>query len=202
MNSELNQTEQNPAESGQRSSQLGATSGNEEISAQNGHRKRSLIIFGIVLAIAASGAFLYWLHARQFEETDDAQIDANLSPIGTRVEGTVSKVYVENNQVVHAGDLLVDLDPRDYQTRLDQAKAQLAQVQGALSGVRPNVPITEVQNSANIVSAKADVSGTLAAVAAAERDRDQVFITPPPQSRPAPPAMKPKAHSAWLLVCR
>jgi membrane fusion protein (multidrug efflux system) len=174
MNSELNQAEQNPAESVQHSSQLGAISGDEEIPAQNGNRKRSLIIFGVVLAIAASGAFFYWLHARQFEETDDAQIDANLSPIGTRVEGTVSKVYVDNNQVVHAGDPLVDLDPRDYQARLDQAKAQLAQAESALSGVRPNVPITEVQNSTSIVSAKADVAGALAAAAAAERDRDQV----------------------------
>ncbi len=174
MNSERNQPEQNPAESAQLSSQLGATSNNVEIPEQNGKRRRNLMVFGTILAIAASGAFLYWLHARQFEETDDAQIDANLSPIGTRVDGTVLKVYVENNQVIHAGDPLVDLDPRDYQVRLDQAQAQVAQAQGALSGERPNVPITEVQNSTNIVSAQADVASTEAAVAAAERDRDQV----------------------------
>jgi len=145
----------------------------DQQTANNGNRKRNVIVFFIVLAVAALGAFTYWLHARQFEETDDAQIDANLSPIGTRVEGTVLKVYVDNNQIVHVGDPLVDLDPRDYQVRLDQAQAQLAQAQGGLSGARPGVPITEVQNSTSIISARDEVESARAAVAAAERARDQ-----------------------------
>ena len=139
----------------------------------NGGRKRALTIFAVLLAVAALGGFFYWLHARQFEETDDAQIDGNLSPIGTRVDGTVLKVYADNNQFVHVGDPLVDLDARDNQVRLDQAQAELAQAQSALSGARPNVPITEVQNTTNILSAKAELAGAQAAVAAAERDRDQ-----------------------------
>jgi membrane fusion protein (multidrug efflux system) len=141
---------------------------------QNGKRTRNIAVFLVVLTVAALSAFGYWLHTRQFEETDDAQIDGNLSPIGTRVDGTVLKVYVQNNQVVHAGDPLVDLDPSDNQVRLDQVQAQLALAQSVLSGERPNVPITEVQNSTNILGAKADVAGAQAAVAAAERDRDQV----------------------------
>ena len=139
----------------------------------NGKRKRALRIFAFALGVAVIGGFSYWLHARQFEDTDDAQIDGNLSPIGTRIDGTVLKVYVDNNQAVHPGDPLVDLDPRDNQVKLDEAKAQLAQAQSALSAERPSVPITEVQNSTNILGSKAEVASAQAAVAAAERDRDQ-----------------------------
>ncbi len=97
------------------------------------------------------------MHARNFEDTDDAQIDGNLSPIGTRIDGNIIKVYVQNNQTVKVGDPLVDLDPRDNQVSLDQAEAQVRQAQSMLSSQRPNVPITQVQNSTNILSARADV---------------------------------------------
>ena len=136
-------------------------------------RTRMLASFMVVLAIAAIGGLLYWLHARHYEDTDDAEIDGNLSPIGTRVDGTVVKVYVQNNQMVKVGDPLVELDPRDIQVKLDQAQAQLAQARGQLAGERPNVPITEVENSTEILSAAADVASDEAAVAAAERDKDQ-----------------------------
>jgi len=136
-------------------------------------RTRMLASFMVVLAIAAIGGLLYWLHVRHYEDTDDAEIDGNLSPIGTRVDGTVVKVYVQNNQMVKVGDPLVELDPRDIQVKLDQAKAQLAQARGQLAGERPNVPITEVENSTEILSAAADVASDEAAVAAAERDKDQ-----------------------------
>ncbi len=136
-------------------------------------RRRALLIFGAVLLVAAVAGFLYWLHARNFEDTDDAQIDGNLSPIGTRVDGTIIRVYVQNNQTVKVGDPLVDLDPRDYQVSLDQAEAQVKQAQSMVSSQRPNVPITEVQNSTNILSARADVVSSQAAIATAERDRDQ-----------------------------
>src|SRR6185437_11862482 len=63
-------------------------------------RKRALLIFALVVLIAATAGISFWAHARNFEDTDDAQIDANLSPIGTRINGTITKVYVDNNQVV------------------------------------------------------------------------------------------------------
>jgi len=136
-------------------------------------RGRTLIIFAVILLMASVGGVFYWLHARQFEDTDDAQVDGNLSPIGTRVNGSVVKVYVQNNQAVIVGDTLVDLDPRDSQVDLDQARAQAAQARSQVAAEQPTVPITEVQSSTNIVSAKADVASAQAAVAAAERDQDQ-----------------------------
>jgi membrane fusion protein (multidrug efflux system) len=152
-------------------------SGQEEKSAQapqeKSKRKSVLTIFAAILIIAVVGGLVYWLHARHYEDTDDAQIDANLSPIGTRIDGTVINVYVQNNQMVKVGDPLVDLDPRDNQVKADQVQAQLAEARSQLAGERPNIPITEVENSTNILSAKADVASAEAAVAAAERDRDQ-----------------------------
>jgi membrane fusion protein (multidrug efflux system) len=134
-------------------------------------RKRAfLIFFSILLAIAAAG-LLYWLHERNFESTDDAQVDGHLNPISSRIDGTVTKVYVENNQTVNAGDPLVDLDPRDYQVALDQALSQLAQARSMVTAERPNVPITKVQNVTNIASAEAEVAAAKAALEAAERDR-------------------------------
>ncbi|MGH9656277.1 MAG: HlyD family secretion protein [Bryobacteraceae bacterium] len=136
-------------------------------------RKRALLIFGLVVLIGAAAGVFYWLHARQFEETDDAQVNGYLSPIGTRIDGTVTKVYVHDNQAVKVGDPLVDLDPRDAQVALDQALAQLAQARGLLSSERPDVPITKVQNATNIISARAEVASAEAAVATAQRDRDR-----------------------------
>ena len=145
----------------------------EQTPEEKSKRKRALLIFAAVLVVAAIGGLFYWLHARQFEDTDDAQIDGNLSPIGTRIDGSIIKVYVQNNQVVKIGDPLVDLDPRDNHVALDQAEAQVYQARSMLSSQRPNVPITEVQNSTNILSARADVVSSEAGIASAERDRDQ-----------------------------
>jgi membrane fusion protein (multidrug efflux system) len=141
--------------------------------AENHKRRRALRMFAAVLVLAAIGGLLYWLHARHFEETDDAQIDGNLSPVGVRVNGTVTKVYVHNNQAVHVGDPLVELDPRDSEVSVDQADAQLAQARSRLSAARPNVPIIQVQNATNIIGSRAETTSAEAALAAAERDRDQ-----------------------------
>ncbi len=135
-------------------------------------RKRAFTIFFIVLLIIGVGGLLYWLHARAFESTDDAEVDAHLNPISARIDGTIARVYVEDNQLVKAGDPLVDLDPRDYQVSVDEAAAQLAQARSRVTAEQPNVPITQVENVTNISAGESDVANTRAALAAAERDRD------------------------------
>lgn len=136
-----------------------------------GRRRAFFIFFAVLLLIAAAG-FLYWMHARQFETTDDAQVEAHLNPISARIDGTITRVYVDDNQTVRVGDPLVDLDPRDYQVALDQVLAQVAQARSLVIAQEPNVPITQVENTANISSGEADVANAKAAVAAAERDRE------------------------------
>ncbi len=135
-------------------------------------RRRAFLIFGIVLVILAVVGLFYWLHVRKFETTDDAQVDAHLNPISARIDGTITKVYVEDNQFVRTGDALVDLDMRDYQAALDQALAQLSQARSMVIAQQPNVPITQVENTTNISTGEADVANSQAALAAAEHDRE------------------------------
>lgn len=135
-------------------------------------RRTPLVIFLIVVLLIAIGAVIYWLHARQFETTDDAQIEAHLSPISSRIDGTIIKVYVENNQPVKIGDPLVDLDPRNFKVALDQTLAELAQAREVVMSETPNVSITQVENTTNIATAEAGVAEAEAALAGAERDRE------------------------------
>jgi membrane fusion protein, multidrug efflux system len=135
-------------------------------------RRRAFLVFATVLLVVAAGALVWWLHARQFEETDDAQIDAHLNSITSRVDGTILAVYVENNQEVKTGQSLVDLDPRDFQVSLNQALAQLSQARSMVLGEQPNVPITQTETVTNVSNAESDVANAQASLAAAERDRD------------------------------
>jgi membrane fusion protein, multidrug efflux system len=129
-----------------------------------------LIIFLIVFIGAVTGAVLWWIHSGTYESTDDAQVNAHLSAISSRVSGTVTAVYVEENQFVKAGQPIADLDPRDYKVALDQATSQMLQNEAEVRAINPNVPITETSNRATVSSAEADLVNAEAAVSAAERD--------------------------------
>jgi membrane fusion protein (multidrug efflux system) len=135
-------------------------------------RRRAFFIFAVILLALAAGGFLFWMHSRQFETTDDAEVDAHMNPIAARIDGNVVRVYVENNQTVKTGDPLIDLDPRDYQVALDQYAAKLAQARTMVLAQEPNIPITEVENTTNISTGEAGVANARAALGAAERDRE------------------------------
>src|SRR6185437_15976822 len=77
-------------------------------------RRRAFTVFFLILLVAAIAGLIYWLHVRQFESTDDAEVDAHLTPISSRIDGTITSVFVDDNQMVKPGDALVNLDPRDY----------------------------------------------------------------------------------------
>ena len=79
----------------------------------------------LILAMIVAG-FVYWLDARHFETTDDAFIDSYTTQMAPRVAGQVTKLLFADNEHVSAGQTLLLIDPRDYQAKLDQAKAQQA----------------------------------------------------------------------------
>ena len=134
-------------------------------------RAKAFTIFFIVLAAAAIAGTFYWLHVSKFETTDDAEVDGHLNAISSRVEGTVSHVYVDDNQTVKPGDPLVDLDPRDFQVALDAAEAQLAQARTMVVAQQPNVPITQRAKQSPIFRAPKPIWPIRqAALATAERD--------------------------------
>ncbi|MBW9332249.1 HlyD family efflux transporter periplasmic adaptor subunit [Herbaspirillum sp. RU 5E] len=94
----------------------------------NGKRKRQLILLTLVLLVIGIACFLYWfLHARFFEETDDAYVGGNVVQISAQVGGTVVAVKADDTQVVKAGQPLVALDAADTKLALEQAQAALAQ---------------------------------------------------------------------------
>lgn len=101
------------------------TAADPDIVPNNGRRKRLFIFAGSGILLAVLIGAGYWLYARQFESTDDAFIDGDIVQISPRVSAYVSKIHVSNNQFVHKGDLLVELNPSDLEVKLEQAKAQL-----------------------------------------------------------------------------
>jgi membrane fusion protein (multidrug efflux system) len=135
--------------------------------------KRKRILIGIVVGVVVLIAGIaWWLHSRTYEDTDDAQIDGHLNPIASRVGGTVKAVYVENDQPVTAGMALVDLDPRDYEVQVEQARAQYQQALAQVAAQSPNVPITQTSSRTAVDTDSATVLNAEAAVASAQYDYD------------------------------
>ena len=87
-------------------------------------RKRSAKLAGIGLSvIAAVAGGMYYLHSQHYESTDDAFIQGDVIQVSPRVAGQVLWVHVQDNQHVNAGDLIAEIDPRDYQARAAEARA-------------------------------------------------------------------------------
>jgi membrane fusion protein (multidrug efflux system) len=126
------------------------------------------------VVLIATAAFLYWLHSRRFEETDDAQIDGNISNISPRIAGNVSAVFVVENQRVKVGDVLAELEPTDLQIALAQTVAQVAQAQAQLDAEDPTVQITLVANESALASARSDLAAAQAALSAARKEVEQL----------------------------
>jgi membrane fusion protein (multidrug efflux system) len=135
--------------------------------------KRKRILIGVAAGVVVLAAgFLLWLHSQTYESTDDAQIDGHLNPIASRVAGTVKAVYVENDQPVKAGAPLVDLDPRDYEALVKQARAQYEQALAEVAVRNPDVPITQTANRSAVDTDTAAVLNAEAAIAGAQYDYD------------------------------
>ncbi len=123
-------------------------------------RNLAFIVFGVLVIAAAVGGTLDWLNSRHYESTDDAFIDGYISQIAPQVSGKVIRLAVADNQQVAAGQLLVQIDPRDYQQRLEQAQAQLGNAaaqaeqaraqlgvqQASLGQAEANVTVSEAEN--------------------------------------------------------
>ena len=112
---------------------------------QNNTKKpRKKLVFPIILGVVLVGALFFsikeYVFLQAHEETDDAQVDGDISPVIARVSGYVQEIRFKDNQYVHAGDTLVILDDRDYKIKLDQALAaqSTAQKTAAATGAAIN----------------------------------------------------------------
>ena len=97
----------------------------EEAQAPKKTNNRFIIILAILIIGGGGWGFSKYNHGQHHEETDDAQVDANISPVIPRISGYVTEIKVKDNQVVHKGDTLIVLDNRDQMIKLEQAKAGL-----------------------------------------------------------------------------
>jgi len=128
-----------------------------EPAAKSGKRRRIFIITAIAVLILSVSGLAYWIYARQFESTDDAFVDGDITQVSPRVAAYVKQVLVNGNQFVHKGDLLVELKPEDLEVRLEQAKAQLQTAQGQYAQAVANTTLTRQSTSATQLQAKYNV---------------------------------------------
>ncbi len=124
------------------------------------------VVVGLALIVAG---VLWWLHARQFETTDDAFVDGYVTQIAPQVSGRVTALKFTDNEHVTAGKVLVLIDPRDYQAKLDQAKAQRSNAAAGLQQAEAQIGVQQ----ANLDQARANVTVTEADLLQAQQDYDR-----------------------------
>ena len=130
---------------------------NEETQVTNKNRSRLpiYVVGGIVLVSIIAG-LSYWLYARRFETTDDAFVEGNIIQISPKISAYVTKVNIKENQQVKKGDLLVELDSRDYENKLEQAQAQLKMATAQSEKAQANVLFTSKTANAGVRQASSN----------------------------------------------
>jgi membrane fusion protein (multidrug efflux system) len=109
------------------------------------HHPYITVAIATLVAAAAIGAVVWWLHARQYVTTSDAFIDARTVSIAPQINGVISSVPVTDNQLVKAGAVLVRIDDRDYRAALDQAKAQVDQAEANIANLTAQIAAQEAR---------------------------------------------------------
>jgi membrane fusion protein (multidrug efflux system) len=137
---------------------------------QNSKIRRLLLLGGTLLVVVVAGLFFYY-HNR--ETTDDAQVDGHITPVASKIYGRVAEVQVLDNQQVKAGQVLVKIDPRDYQASLDQAKASLSLAESEARSAGLDVPRTRENVASGNSSADAQFMGAEADLARAQTTYEQ-----------------------------
>ena len=131
--------------------------------------RRKTMIFALAgLAVLVAGFFL-WRYLSSYESTDDAQVDVHLYPVSSRISGYVINVNVGDNQYVEKGTVLVEIDPKDYEVAVNQARANLANAEATAQSLNITVPITSVSTLSQLKFTASDVENARAGIVAAEK---------------------------------
>ncbi len=129
---------------------------------------RWIVILVVLVALGAAGVYM-WRYLNTYETTDDAQIDGHINAVSGRIAGNVTDIHAEDEQYVNAGDVLVKLDPRDYEVALAKAQADLGDAEAALESSRIDIPITTANTSSQLTTARSSRTDANAFVAGAQR---------------------------------
>lgn len=132
--------------------------------------KKPLIILGLIVLLIALGAFVWWFATRNEISTDDAYTDGNAITIAPKVSGYVTQLNINDNVYVHKGDLMLEIDRRDYQAQVDQANAQLGLAKAQMLAAQAQLDIARVQYPAQYEQARAQIETANANFARAQAD--------------------------------
>jgi membrane fusion protein, multidrug efflux system len=134
---------------------------------QFGLRQLVLASLALVLTLAGAGYGRYWWTTGRFiESTDDAYVGGNITPVSPHVAGFVAQILVADNQYVHAGQLLIRLDPRDFEAALDHARAVAAAREATLTGLQAKY----VWQQSMVQQAGANLNAKVAQASFAQQD--------------------------------
>ncbi len=133
------------------------------------HQPRVRLIIGAVLLLVI-GVAVWDRTTADRVSTDDAQVDARVTQISSRVGGTVTKVAVNDNQFVETGAVLIELDPGDYQVAVDKARAELADAEATAVAAQNTIPITSTTAASQVTTARGGVAQAQSGVAASGKE--------------------------------
>ena len=136
------------------------------------------IILILVVLAAVIGGVTYWFLTRNQETTDDAYTDGRAVAIASHVSGYVTALNVNDNQFVHEGDVLVEIDPRDYIAARDQAQGNLLNTHGQLEGARYGSEVARKNFPAQLSQAQAQVLAARATLFKAQTDYNRQHSLP------------------------
>lgn len=143
--------------------------GSESGSGLRKRRKKVFIASAAALLIVLAAAY-FIRNALLYEDTDDAQVDGHVMPLSARINGNIKHVLVVEGQLVHEGDVLVIIDPQDYDIAAKQAQANLADALAMAASSHWNVPVASATAWSSLDSAKVAVRNAEAGVGAAEQN--------------------------------
>ena len=130
--------------------------------ARNHKRRLAILVGAVVLALVAAVIVYYVRFIAPYESTDDAFIEGHVTIVSPRVSGPVVRLLVQDNQEVKEGDPLFEIDPRDYDTKLAQTRADLAAAHSRLEQAKAQVAVDEAkaaQQLAAVTAAEAEAGG-------------------------------------------
>jgi len=150
---------------------------------RNGEKPRrrspwTLIIVAIVVLAVLIGGVIYWFATRDLESTDDAYTDGRAVTIAPHVSGYVTALDVNDNQRVKAGQLLAQIDPRDFQAARDQAEGNLRVAEAQLDNGRISLETARISDPAKLASARAQLDSARAALANAQAEYNRQHGVP------------------------
>jgi membrane fusion protein (multidrug efflux system) len=129
---------------------------------------KKTLLMTVALLILAPVGFLVYQHLTTYQETDDAYITAHVIPISSRIEDNVDEVLIDDNEHVKKGQLLVRLDPRDFQRKVDEATATVDRLQKEAVVTRGNTTLAAMNSQVTRLNAQGDLTGASATIDKAE----------------------------------